>query len=773
MDILSKDIFNILIDKDKKLNILKGNFGLEKENVRITEEGQMAVSKHPSVFGPKLEHPYIQTDFAENQVEMITPVCTSPKCAYNYLENINSIVLNNIGDELLWPQSAPPAITKDIPIAEYGDSEREKEARRYREALAEKYGKEKQLISGIHYNYSISDDFLTNIYKCTGSKKSFKDFKTDIYLKVCRNFMQYRWFLIYLLGASPVLHESYVGKDIELDIHEKDYYREEYSVSLRNSNLGYKNDKEFDIKFTSIDNYIGEIERLVKSGDLINEKEYYNPIRLKSIKQSLAGLKEDGVNYVEVRLVDVDPLSNVGISLNSIYTLHLFMMYCLLKEDIVLNNEIASINSERVATQGLDKRLMLIDDNNEEIGIKTFANRIVEKLWLLVDIALKDKDIITGVLEDMEYRFESPDNTIAYEILTGIKEQGYIEYNLNLAKKYKYELVAKSYILSGYEGLELSTQILIKGAIRRGVKTTILDGKENFIKLNKNKHVEYVKQATKTSLDRYVTVLMMENKLVTNKVLSDYGIKVPIGRSYNSLDDAIYDYSHFKDSGIVVKPNTTNHGIGISILKEIYTEKDYAHSIKNAFKFDDTILIEEFIKGKEYRFLVIDDEVVGILHRVPANVVGDGTATIKELVEQKNKDCKRGKGYRTPLEKIELGDEEAFFLRLQRLDFDYVPKKDETIFLRENSNISTGGDSIDYTGMIDESYADVALDCVKKIGAKICGVDMIISDINEPCTDNNYGIIELNFNPAMHMHCYPYKGMRSRIEDRLLDALGF
>ena len=181
------------------------------------------------------------------------------------------------------------------------------------------------------------------------------------------------------------------------------------------------------------------------------------------------------------------------------------------------------------------------------------------------------------------------------------------------------------------------------------------------------------------------------------------------------------------------------------------------------------MLIEEFIKGKEYRFLVIDDKVVGILHRVPANVLGDGVKTIRELVELKNKNPLRGKGYVTPLEKINLGENEAIFLKQQNKEFDYVPLAGETVYLRENSNISTGGDSIDYTDDIPQKFKDIAVKASKAAGAKICGVDMMLEDYSDENT--NYAIIEINFNPAIHIHSYPFIGTERKIAVEVLKLL--
>ncbi len=329
--------------------------------------------------------------------------------------------------------------------------------------------------------------------------------------------------------------------------------------------------------------------------------------------------------------------------------------------------------------------------------------------------------------------------------------------------------------MPGYEDLELSTQILIREALNRNIKVEILDRKENFIKLSKENNIQYIKQATKTSLDSYITFLIMENKFVTKELLSDNNITVPTGDIYYTAEKAYADYNIYRDFDIVVKPNNTNFGKGVAIIKKKQLRDNYIfiESIKKAFEFDKTILIEEYIEGREFRFLVIDDEVPAILHRIPANVIGDGEHTIMELIEIKNKNPLRGKGYKTPLEKLTAGNTERLFLSERNLDFSHIPDLDDQVFLRYNSNISTGGDSIDYTDDIINEYKEIALKAVKAVGAKICGADIIIKDIKAKPTKDNYSIIELNFNPALHIHNFPYKGKNRNAGRKVLDLLGY
>ncbi len=328
-------------------------------------------------------------------------------------------------------------------------------------------------------------------------------------------------------------------------------------------------------------------------------------------------------------------------------------------------------------------------------------------------------------------------------------------------------------MLKGYEALELSTQMIIKEAMNRGIEIEVLDWDDNFIRLNKGGRIEYLKQATRTSIDTYISPLIMENKEVTKLILREKGLSVPNGQTIKSIDDYKTKILEFQGKDIVIKPKSTNFGQGVVILKSPYTEYDVKNAVEQAFKFDHSVLIEEFIFGKEYRFLVIGDKVAAILHRVPANVTGDGKHTITELVEEKNKDPLRGKGYVTPLEKINLGLIEKEYLAFQGKDFYTIPEESEIVYLRENSNISTGGDSIDFTDDIINEYKTIAVEAAKAVGAKICGADIIISDINESPNNGNHSIIELNFNPALHIHDFPYKGMNRQVEKKVLELIGF
>lgn len=325
----------------------------------------------------------------------------------------------------------------------------------------------------------------------------------------------------------------------------------------------------------------------------------------------------------------------------------------------------------------------------------------------------------------------------------------------------------------GFEDMELSTQILIKEALERGVGVEVLDRHDNIIRLKNGERIEYVKQATRTSADTYISSLVMENKDLTKKLLGEKGIRVPAGRLYRSLDSAINSFDERKGTGIVIKPNSTNFGEGVSIITDNLNADIYEEALREAFRFDDAVIVEEFIPGMEYRFLVINKRVTGVLHRAAANVRGDGLHSVRELVSIKNENPLRGEGYIRPLEKIKTGPHEQMFLKMQGKDYEYIPSENEIVYLRKNSNISTGGDSIDFTDMIMDEYKNIAVKASEAVGAKICGADIIIRDIREKPGDDNYGIIELNFNPAIHIHTFPFEGENRHPAAAILDLLGF
>lgn len=767
-----KSNIDSILDKSKSTQFFKGGFGFEKENVRVNSKGELAQTPHPEFLGNKRLHPYITTDFSESQIELISPVRDNIDEALGFIETLHDEVSLKLDGEFLWPQSVPPVLPNsddDIPVAKFDEEGLELEE--YRNHLSAKYGKKKQLISGVHFNMSFNEEWLKYIYReHNNSTLSFKTFREQVYLKTLRNFKRNRWFLIALLGNTPVFHKSFDTSCVnELPTLGKDAVGPGHQVSLRNSSCGYRNKQPLILNYESIEAYESSLKEKIDRNLIQYEKENYASVRIKSANP------DEAITHLEIRLLDLNPLVKSGIDVEHAKIIHTFLIYSLFKKEenpfdnstqvrALKNHNSASCNSSINTAK-------IRNENNKSIPLQTALEELLAELKeAIIDILPNNYQSALQQLESLVHRAKNRPGAV---VLNHYKNYSFVEWNMKQAKRYLKESSKKSYNFFGLEDMELSTQLLLREAVIRGIDTEIMDRAENFVKLSANGRAEYIMQATRTSLDNYASVLLMENKVMTKKLLRQSNINTPEGSEYYNQLEAMEAYSLYKKQAVVIKPKSTNFGIGITILKNNNNEQQFNRAVEIAFEHDNTILVEKFVSGKEYRMFIIEDEVVGILHRVPANVLGNGSSSIRELVIEKNQNSLRGKGYRTPLEKIALGEAELMFLNTQGLDFNSIPRLNNVVYLRENSNISTGGDSIDFTDEMHPSYSEIAIRAAKALGVKITGLDMMVDDIHTPASSNNYSIIEMNFNPAIHIHCHPFKGKNRQLNTKILDALGF
>jgi glutamate--cysteine ligase len=324
-----------------------------------------------------------------------------------------------------------------------------------------------------------------------------------------------------------------------------------------------------------------------------------------------------------------------------------------------------------------------------------------------------------------------------------------------------------------YSDLELSTQIVIKEALARQIKVDVLDRKKCVIRLNKGSKTEYIQQATRTSADSHVVSQLLDNKSVTKQILAEQGIRVPKGQLYDSYERVSTAFDDYRFDQVVIKPNSLSWGKGISFLPADSAFELWQKAFETAFQDDTSVIVEESIRGNDYRFLVIDFKCVAVLQRIRANVIGDGRHTIRELVEIKNLDSRRGRLNNTPLCPLSIDDIALEELNSQQLKPESIPAQGKIISLKKTANISTGGDSIDYTDLVHDSYKKMAEFSARTLSAHITGVDILIESPAIPQNDHNYAVVELNANPAISIHAYPYKGQSRPVESAVLGLLGF
>lgn len=373
--------------------------GIEKESLRTTPDGKLALTPHPVALGSALTHPHITTDFSESQPELITGVHSTPPDCLAELTEIHQFVYRNIGDELLWASSMPCGLPPDdqIPLGRYGKSNVARAKTVYRQGLSHRYGRRMQTISGIHYNFSLPESAWSALQQADGQGGSEQAFRTAVYFALIRNFRRHSWLPLYLFGASPALCGSFLnGQPHALQQLSPSTLYLPHATSLRMGPLGYQSEAQASlaVSYNCLDSYSASLskaltepyppyERIgIHDGNglyrqlattlLQIENEFYGTIRpkrrIRSGERPLRALAERGVEYVEVRLIDLDPFVPIGITVEALRFLDVFLLHCLLSDSPPdTPDEIAAIswNQHRVAQQGRDPQLRLRRSDRE------------------------------------------------------------------------------------------------------------------------------------------------------------------------------------------------------------------------------------------------------------------------------------------------------------------------------------------------------------------------------------------------------------------------
>lgn len=319
--------------------------------------------------------------------------------------------------------------------------------------------------------------------------------------------------------------------------------------------------------------------------------------------------------------------------------------------------------------------------------------------------------------------------------------------------------------LPGYENFEATTQIIIAEILKRGLHFEVLDKNNNLIAVTHQNKEYIILEGTISDANSLIAFWISNDKWMTKQFLKRESISHTKGvlLKRNFSDHAISNINF----PAVVKPLNTDHGIGVST--NIQNKEELKQAINNSLKYSEKVIIEEYFPGREYRFLVIDFTVRAIAYREPANITGDGKHTIQQLIEVKNQ--YRGDDYTHPLLKIKIDTEVMRHLESQSLSLETVLKNGEKVFLRKNSNLSTGGDSIDVTDQMPQFYKNVAVKAAKASGLKIAGIDIIIKDRDTNPADDNYIVVELNAPAMLSMHDFPYIGQNRNVEKYVLDCI--
>ncbi len=407
-----------LINSGNARLLTGGRKGLEKESLRIDRNGSIAQTPHPHAWGAPLTHPHITTDYSEALPEFVTPAFTDVGETVAFLDDIHRFLYRHLSEqELLWAASMPCAVADDsaIPIARYGSSDIGRLKHIYRVGLDYRYGRRMQAIAGVHFNYSLPEAFWPGYQDDEGGGEALQTFIDRSYFSLIRNFRRLGWLIPFLFGNSPAVCKSFLaGRTTRFRELMRGTYYLPHATSLRMSDIGYKNKNQsaLTVSYDSLADYVASLNRALHTpypeyeaiglydGDeriqlstnvLQIENEYYSFIRPKRTtrpgERPNKALSERGVEYVEIRALDVNCLSPLGVEPEQLYFIEAFLIFCLLEDSPNLTaEELRAIeyNELTVALRGRAPGLELIE-NGARRAIRAWSLEICDRMHVICE----------------------------------------------------------------------------------------------------------------------------------------------------------------------------------------------------------------------------------------------------------------------------------------------------------------------------------------------------------------------------------------------------
>lgn len=426
--------------------------GVEKESLRVDASGYLSRQAHPRALGSALTNRFITTDFSEALLEFVTPAFANTWETLRFVCNIHQFTYERLGDELLWVASMPCRIPADseIPLADYGSSNVGQMKKIYRRGLGHRYGRQMQTIAGVHFNYSLPGTFWPVYAELVGADGDENEFRSDQYLALVRNFRRFGWIILYLFGASPALCKSFATDPAaKMPSLNTDTVYEPFSTSLRMSDLGYsnKNQAKLSISLNSLDEYIHDLDRATRTPEpayqefavghqqlnsnlLQIENEYYSPVRPKRVARSgerpTTALKRGGIEYIEIRSIDINTFDPCGINQNTMRFVEAFLIYCLLEESPSLDQEsLAEFthNQTQTAKRGRDPEFRLLRDG-AEVTVAGWAHEILGDVARVANLIDRDSgsDSYAASVEVMRAMVDDSSTTPSARILKEMQD---------------------------------------------------------------------------------------------------------------------------------------------------------------------------------------------------------------------------------------------------------------------------------------------------------------------------------------------------------------
>ncbi len=462
------------ISNSETSNIFCGGIkGIEKESLRVRDDGGLSLRPHPDKLGSALTNKFITTDFSEALLEFVTPAFSDTWEVMSLLCDIHQFTYENIDEELLWVASMPCRLNRnnEIPLARYGTSNVGTMKTIYRNGLGLRYGRNMQAIAGIHFNYSLPEDFWPVFQDIEKNNDQLTSFRSASYMSMIRNFKRYGWLILYLFGASPAICKSFIEENLsDMPLLDDNTFYQPYGTSLRMSDLGYTStvQSNINISLNHLDHYIEDLKAAISEPEnsysefglkknntyqqlslnkLQIENEYYSPVRPKRVAASgerpTTALDRGGVEYVEIRSLDLNVFDPVGINQETMRFVETFLIFCLLEDSPLMDqatNKESMENHTDTANYGRKSNFSLSLDK-KEVTLKDWALDLMKSI-LQVAYSIDQEKNCSEYVKAVESQIElikEPDRTPSARLLSELNDSGlsFSDYGLMLAKERK------------------------------------------------------------------------------------------------------------------------------------------------------------------------------------------------------------------------------------------------------------------------------------------------------------------------------------------------
>lgn len=712
------DLGQKILSHDLVKLLLQSELSIQKTMALVAVKGQTATLTGHCTLPDIAENHYIKPGPTAAQLNLTTDFFTEAEAAYQQLKALDSVVAQNIPqDTVIWPTSCLP--------------EKIKQPQNYNTPSS---------AAQIKIRFKLPQQLLQQLYQADGQKNysTFVAFKNDVYAYLARNLYQELYLLIYYFGATPTALTSKATA--------------QRSALQNRRYLNFEAFKDFPTYLATLKRAATQVVPVALDAPIFLRPHTGDP----EFRQ--------GVQYLQLNVFDLQPNQADGLFAYQLQLIQLYLLHALLAEPAT--SQTLSQQNERFfqfAGEAPDQ---------QDTDLTAIKNGLIH-LKASNDQYLKQASY-AEVLQKLLLQLETKTPTTAAQLFTESQQSDAYTYGLQVAQKNKTMLLGTDYQLRGYTDQTLATQQFLKSSLKYGVQYRFLNPQNETLQLCKKGQQTLLTCGGQTPKNTIVLQSILKDPVTLAQLLAQR--KVALAQTFvtSDLTEAKrYFETYFQNQPFLLRPQTSSEPKATRIFTEVPTLATFVTAFLEATNYDEQVVLQAWTAASVYGFYILDQQVLSIIEKVPANVVGDGHSTIADLVMQKNDDPRRGHLGQKPLLTLELDAESLQYLKTQHLTPESVPERGIQVFLNQQTAIQAGADGFVVSDEVDDSYQSLALDIAQSLQLHQGSIDMVIPNIYQPYVPfkNRAVVTDISVTPDLVAHSFPFMGPAQDIASLVLKDL--